>query len=80
MALHAAPSLQLLLENLFQLVQSQAAHCQRPRSVPGRGLLPMRQDRQEQVVPAQALGHGARSTLKTRQKSNIQSRCGKSMV
>ena len=43
MEVYAATRVQLLLEDLLQLVQSEAAHRQRPRPEPGRLLQRLQQ-------------------------------------
>ena len=74
MALHAAPPVQLLLENLFQFVQFEAAHRQRAHSVTRRHLLTVRKGGQKQVVFEKALGHRARGAPQEGQSQGLQGR------
>ena len=62
MALHATQTLQLLLENILQLFQSETAHCQCSYPVTGGHLQSVQQSGQKQVVSQEASGHCSWST------------------
>lgn len=62
MALHAAKNLSLLLEDLQQLVQSEATRGERAHRGRGPAVPVVPQDGQEQMVSTQASRHGTRGS------------------
>ena len=79
-ALHAAQTLQLLLENILKQLQPQATHRQCSHSVAGSQLQHLRQSCQEQMVSQETLGHCSRSSFETLQKCRKHQRYNKSRL